>query len=759
PWRKAARGCYHGCLRNARIIQLLMVLACVLALAFVGRFSFDASSDTLVAQGDPELAYFQDIVERFGQREALFLTYTPLKGDLFSEGHLATLTELHQALEQVEGVSEVTSLLDVPLLRSPPIALKDLADGYRTIRSGADTALAQSELRNSPLFRDLLVSADGTTTAIQVELEDNAELIAARRALDAVRAPDSQATPEVEAAAADRYRELKTAHQATRAELISKVRDVRARFETQARLYLGGLPMVSADIIDFVRRDMQLLSGAVVLLMAGALYAFFGLWRWVFIPLGTVSVTVLLMLGLLGLLDQPATAVSSNFIPLLAITTISFTIHLIARYRELCISGYSDDHLALVYETMRSKLAPCLYTGLTTAVAFASLMVSDIRPVAEFGFIMVVGIVIGFVVTYSFFAGVLVLIPYGNKAKPQAQSAPLTRWFSQLATARPGSILVASVLLAVVGWGGITQLSVNNRFIDYFRSGSEIRDGMVYIDERLGGTIPFDVVLNFPPYEPEEAVDEDDDFAFEDEPDPYPERYWFTPARVALLERLENYLAGRSEVGKVISLSTLEQIARDFNDGKPLDYLQITAVLSLLPEEIHDTLIRPYASPNTGELRLAARIHETGESFDQKELFADIEQFAVQELGLDEDQVHVTGMAVLFNDMLQRLFSSQQSTILAVLGAILITFAVLLRSLRLAVLGILPTALAAEMVLAVMGLARIPLDIMTITTAAIIVGIGVDDAIHYLHRFRQERAAGADTLTAVRNSHASIGNA
>ncbi|MEO0425167.1 MAG: MMPL family transporter [Pseudomonadota bacterium] len=759
-WRRTVKGCYHGCLRNARLIQLAILLACVAALAFVGRFSFDASSDTLVAQGDPELAYFQEIVERFGQREALFLTYTPHQGELFSDQHVQVLKALQGELESVPGVLQVTSFLDVPLLRSPPVALSELADGYGTIREGADLRMARDELMGSPLFRDLLVSADGTTTALQVELKDNVPLREAKRELDVLRAVEGGVDLIEEAAAADRYRELKTAHQAERAKLLSEVRAIRAAYEDSARLYLGGVPMVSADIIDFVRRDMRLLSGAVVLLMAGALYAFFGRWRWVLIPLGTVSVTVLIMLGLLGLLGQPATAVSSNFIPLLAITTISFTIHLIARYRELCIIGYSNDHIALVYETMKSKLAPCLYTALTTAVAFASLMVSDIRPVAEFGFIMVLGIGVGLVVTYSFFAGILVMVPYSKKPKPQTQAALLTGSFSKLATSRPWTILVVSVALAAAGWAGITQLSVNNRFVDYFRSGSEIRDGMVFIDENLGGTIPFEVVLEFPPWEPEET-DEDDDFASfdDDEPDVFPERYWFTPSRVALLDRLESYLGERAEVGKVISISTLEQIARAFNDNKPLDYLQITAVLALVPEEIKASLIRPYASPATGELRLSARIHETGPKFSQEELFADIENYAVTELGLEREQVHVTGMAVLFNDMLKRLFSSQQSTLLAVLGAILLTFAVLLRSIRLAILGILPTALAAESVLAVMGWVGIPLDIMTITTAAIIVGIGVDDAIHYLHRFKEERALGHDTVTAVRNSHASIGNA
>ena len=709
------------------------------------------------------------MVDRFGEAQFVVFTYQPRDGALFSREVLDELGTLVADIGEVEGVRQVTSLFDAPLLRSPPIPLAELANGYRTLRSGdVDLALAQEELQTSPLFSDLLVSTDGRTTALRVDLEDDAALEDARRTRDEMRA--AHARGEVQAStladAEARWRDAKEQNKIERAALIAELRAVRDAHAGGADIFIGGVPMVAADIIDFVRRDMLTFGGGVVLLMAGALWAFFRRLRWVLIPLGTVSVTTLIMIGLLGFLDRPATAISGNFVALIAIITISFTIHLITRYRELCITGFSDDHVELVYEAMRSKLAPCVYTGLTTMVAFASLITSDIVPVIEFGAIMCVGIVVAFLVTYSFFAGILVMIPYSKAPKPEDRPPTLTVALGELSVNRPWTLLGGAVLLAVVGGFGVSKLSLENRFLDYFRESSEIHQGLEFIDRELGGTIPIDVVLEFEPYTPAPAAIDDDfenDFADDDfgetAADPWPERYWFTPKRVETVARMQAYLDSRPEIGKTLSVSTLERVARTFNDDEPLSYLQLSAVLALVPDEVRRSLIDPYASPTTGELRISGRIHETGPGFSKDALIRDIERHAVEELGFAPDAVHVTGMTVLFNDMLRALFTSQTSTLLFVLVATLAMFAVLLRSVTLAVVGLVPNLLAPLAVLAFMGFVGIPLDMMTITIAAIVIGIGVDDAIHYLHRCREEREAGHDAATAVRNSHRSIGNA
>lgn len=757
---RTVQRCYEGCLANARLVHVVFAAVLLVAAAHLDDFTFDASADTLVAQGDPELAFYRAMVDRFDEHEFLVLTYTPADAPLFERETLDRLGQLQRELEDVEGIAGVTSLLDAPLLRSPPVPLTQLADGYRTLADAdVDLQLARQELTSSPLFSELLVSRDGGTTALRVDLDARPDLEAARSRRDHVLG-DPTLGRRAREAADDAYRKAKARAKEERAQLIARVRAVRDRHTDHAKIFLGGVPMVTADVVQLVERDMQRFGVAVILLLAGALFLFFRRLRWVLVPVGTVGATLLVVVGTLGFLGVPATAISANFVSLISIITISFTIHLIARYRELSReTGLT--HVGRVYETMRSKLAPVLYTALTTGVAFASLVASDIVPVIQFGWIMLLGIVVAFLVTYGFFAGILVLLPDRDEHHRSDSVPLLTRLLCRLVLRGHLAIVLAGILAGVAAAALVPRLEIENRFVDYFREGSEIHDGMKEIDRKLGGTIPIDIVLRYPPWEPDTAASGafDDFGGIEAAEDAYPQRFWFTPAKLDDVHRLERYLERQPGMGKTVSVGRLEAVARTFNDGEPLDYVQLTSVLSLVPEDVRERLLEPYAAPASGELRIAGRIHETGPRFSRSELIEGIQRFAEQELGFAPGEVHVTGMAVLFDDMLRKLLRSQTSTILIVVGTITLLFAVLLRSLALALAGLLPNLLSAGILLAGMSVFGIPLDLMTIAVAAIVIGIGVDDAIHYLHRFREERAAGHSVPQAIEATHRSIGRA
>lgn len=760
---------YRRCLQQPLLVIAIVLSLCGFAANYASQFHFDASSDTLIAKNDPVLEYYREFTQRFGESPYLVLTYTPLQGDLLVREHIERIAKLESRLLAVDGVKSVTSILDAPLLNSPPVPLAKLSDGFNTLRNpSTDLQLAAGELTSSPLFRELLISADGRSTLMLITLDDDRALEAARQQRD--RPESGQAagnTREQDARGSLNYERLNEAFKLRRARLIEEVRQIRNEMPNDVQMYLGGVPMIAADMIDYVKSDMQVFGLSTLILIALSLFFFFRRWRWVLIPLGTTAITILLVIGLLGFLKQPATIISSNFISLLSITTISFTIHLIARYQELRLSGFSDNHTDLVYETMKSKLAPCVYTGLTTIAAFGSLLTSEIVPVMDLGWIMCIGIAIAFFVTYSFFASVLVLLPKGKISSTINRKPVVTRLASRLAREYSGLVLGGAVLSLVIGAYGVVNLNLDNRFIDYFRTGTEIHDGMVFIDKNLGGTIPLDIVLSFPPYQPEVATagagdNVADDFADDfdtGEIDTFPERYWFTPDKIRVVHQLQAYLDSRPEIGKVISLDNLERVARSYNDGKPLGLVEIVAVLSLIPEAVRHQLIDPYASPATGELRISTRLHEVGPNYSRDELIRDIKRYATDVLKIAPDDIQITGMAVLFNDMLNKLFRSQTSTLVFVILAILIMFALLLKSATLAFVGLFPNILAAVSILGFMGYAGIPLDMMTITISAIVIGIGVDDAIHYLHRFKEEREAGCDVKTAVANCHNSIGNA
>ena len=750
---------YWQCLQQPLLILLALAVLCGLAAYQLPTLRFDASSDSLIAQGDPELAFYNRVTGDFQEHGFLVLTYTPKHGPLFAAPEVARLATLTGELGAIEHVASVQSLLDAPLLQSPPVPLTQLADGYRTVQSpDVDLELARRELVTSPVFRDLLVSADGKTTAIRINLDAHEELAAVRRERDALRA---QGRGEVPPALEKRYYALSEQAKRQDHQTIEAVRAIRDRHQDEATMYLGGVPMVAADMIEFIKRDMSTFALVVLALLAGALYAFFRRPRWVIFPLATSGVSILLTAGALAALGQPVSAISANLVALQAIITISFTVHLIARYRELHAT-YRDDHAQcrLAYETMTSKLAPSVYTAATTMVAFASLLTADIVPITDFGWMMCLAIGISLLVTYSFFASVLVLLPKDEPAVERDQAPLITVWLADLSTRHYRKVVAGAGLLLVVSALGIQQLELGSRIVEYFRSDTEIRQGLDFIDQHLGGTIPMDIVLQLDPYSAlsENGDDMFDDFA-SDVPDAYPERFWFTPEKIALIDRLQTHVDSLPGVGKSMSLSNLERVARTFQDGEPLSYVALTAVLGKVPEDVRRNLIDPYASPSSGTLRISTRLHETGPEYQLGHIIESIHRYATESLHLPQGAVHVTGIAVLFDNMLEQLVRSQLSTLGFVVLATFTMFALLLRGLGLSVIGLVPNLLAAMVILAFMGYAGIHLDLMTITIAAIVIGIGVDDAIHYLHRYQEEINAGAVPMDAIHTTHRSIGKA
>ena len=772
---------------HPRGLALLLLGAVLLAALGGQQFRIDASSDSLVVETDPALATWRAMNARYGSGEFLVVTYEP-NTPLFETPALTALAQLVEALRAVDGVEEVQSLLDVPLLKSPPVPLDALSEGVRTLRDPTtDRSLAQKELLESPLFRNLLLSPDGQTTALQVTLspDDTYETLLGERQRWLLEAESRSLTlAEEEArsaavAALDAYKPQAAARQAA---LVAAVRTIVAQYRSSATVHLAGVPMIADDMLRFVRSDLERFSLGVLGLLVATLAYFFRSLRWVVLPLANAALTTGLMVGLLGAVGWPITVISSNFASLLIIISISLAIHLIVRFRELEVAEPTQTVPERLEATLRSKFWPCFFTAVTTMVAFGSLVTSAIVPVVDFGWMMTVGVALALGVTFVFFPLAVTVLPAGGTG-----ATPRTPVFVELlgrATARhPLALVLASGLLALGAAGGISRLDVENSFLDYFAEDTEIYQGMSYVDQKLGGTTPLDVLIDFPSLAPAE----DDPFAaptadpFGDPfGDPFAEpsgasaegpplganppskgfdRYWVTPARVALVEQAEAFLNAQPETGKVLSLGTLHALAKDFNDGRPLDGAELTLVLGAIPEAFKDTLLTPYVDTEAGQVRLAVRMLESDRSLRRDAFLKRMQEDLPEALGIAPERVTLSGMTVLMNNMLQSLFDSQRNTLLAVCLGILLTFALLFRSLSLGLLALLPNVLAAALVLGLMGWIGLPLDLMTITIAAIVIGIGVDDTIHYIHRYREEVARDGDGRAALLRSHRSIGHA
>jgi predicted RND superfamily exporter protein len=746
---------------------VVLVVVCALVV-LVGRFApdlkFDASADALTLEGDRSLDYAREIGERYTSEDFLLVTYEP-DADLFSDEVLQRLAALRDELAALDSVSSVVSILDVPLLYSPQVSLGNLGKTLPRLSDGqVDRSLAAQEFLHSPIYEGLLTNADNSVTALQVNLQRDEtyfRLLTQRedlRAQSRERQLDAQqrrALAQAEQALKDYRLEVN----ARQEKIVADMREVLAGYRDHARIFLGGVPMIAVDLIAFVKSDMRVFGIGILLFIVVLLAVIFHALRWVLIPLLICGSTTLGMVGGLVWFDWRLTVISSNFVAILLIINLSIVVHLVVRYRELAADGQSTQR-ELVLQTLESMARPCFYTTLTTLVAFATLVVSDIRPVIDFGWMMAMGVSVALVNSFVLFGACSMLLPRMH-VPPKARHRPFTRYFAVLTERFGRLILLGSLVLAGISIWGVSQLEVENRFIDNFFDTTEIYQGMETIDRELGGTIPLQVIIDADPdalaaRAASEVYDEDDPFA--DEGDTESSSLWFSRSGLDKVTRAHRYLDSLPETGKVMSLANVYQVTKDLA-GEDVDDVELAVTKSGLPDDIKAVLIDPYLSDEQDQARIVLRVMETQPDLRRNELLQRIERDMVEKLGFEEGQVKLTGMLVLYNNMLQSLFRSQILSLSTVFLAILAMFLFLFRSLKLALLAMVPNVLGAAAILGIMGITGIPLDMMTITVAAICIGIGVDDTIHYLHRYGGEFGKDRDYIATMYRCHSSIGRA
>ncbi len=734
---------------------IAVTLVAVFFLLHIPEFELDASADSLVLENDTSLKYYRGVREQYGSDDFLIVTYSPQEA-LFSEQVLADITRLRDELNNLEQVASVISLLDVPLVDSPPMTLAEISRGVRTLESeDVDIQLAEQEMRHSPLYENLLINSDGDTTAIQVNLVVNRELLDLLNNRDKLY-PKATMNPDSKARLNELSAQIKTvnlAHKIRLDQTIAQIRKIMDGHRDKAVLFLGGVPMITSDSIAFIRSDLKVFGVGVILFIVLILAVSFRHIRWVVLPLGVCLVSAGMMIGYLGWVQWPVTVVSSNFVSLLLIITLSLIIHLIVRYRELATIKPEATQYELVSETVHSKFTPSFYTSVTTMVAFGSLLVSGIRPVIDFGWMMVIGIIVSFLLAFLLFPAALMLLPRLNTPVTRDMTGAVTSAIADFIQHRTRAALWLFTALVVVGLTGIPRLSVENRFIDYYKDSTEIYQGMTLIDQKLGGTTPMDVIIDAPA---DEVLTEDE---IEDGVDITAYSYWFNSDGLREVARIHQYLDELPETGKVLSVHTGMQLLESLNKGKPYGDFKLAVVYKRLPEEVKNALITPYLSADGNQLRFSIRLYESDKSLRRQALLDKIYYDLINDFDLDPEQVTISGVAVLFNNLLQSLFKSQILTLGAVFAAILLMFMVLFRSVRLALAAIIPNIIAAGLILGLMGWIGIPLDIMTITIAAIAIGIGVDDSIHYVHRFRGEFLQDRNYWAAIKRCHNSIARA
>ena len=725
-------------LKNPKSIFVLLLITLLSFGYFSKDFRLDASSDTLLIEGDPDLDYLKEITERYGSKEFLVLTYTPEEG-MVTDISVNNLLSLKYKIQSLEWVHSVVTLLDIPLLNNSEAPLQERLKTFKTLKDeNIDIERGFQEILNSPVFRNFVISEDGKTSGIIVYIKKND-----------LKDIENKSEEEIE-----KYKDsLKKKNH----ENINQIREVIKSYEDIGKIYLGGIPMIADDMMSFIKSDIIVFGLGVLLFIIATLWFVFRKLIWIIIPISSCFFSVLIMTGLLGLLGWKVTVISSNFIALMLILTMAMNIHMSTRFLQLTNDFPNLDNFEIIIMTTGKMFWPIIYTVLTTVCAFLSLVFSGIKPIIDFGWMMTLGLITSFIITFTLLPTLLSFMSNNDIKIKQDSNSKITSFFGKISINNKSSILVITGLVVILSAIGISRLEVENSFINYFNKNTEIYKGMKLIDEKLGGTTPLEIILKFPNKTEVKTIKNDDFEDWTDEENQDDEKYWFTKDKVDKIQAVHNYLDSLTAVGKVLSFSSIIEVATQLNNNKPLGTLEMGVLYSKIPESIKKDIIDPYISIKDNEARISLRIIDSQDGLRRNDLINQINYDLENKLKLKKEEFKLAGVLILFNNLLQSLFKSQILTLGLVMIGIFAMFMILFRNVKLSLIGVVPNFIAAFFILGIIGLLGIPLDMMTITIAAITIGIAVDNSIHYIYRFKEEFLKNKDYNKTLKVCHSTVG--
>ena len=724
-------------LKNPKYI-IVFLLICLVSFGYHSKnFRLDASSDTLLLEDDPDLKYLREITNTYGSKDFLVLTYTP-KEEITSKKVVNNLLSLKYKIQSLDWVHSVITILDIPLFSSTDQPISEKLKKFKTLKDeNINIKAGFEEILSSPVFRNFVISEDGKTTGIIINLKSN---------------PNIKELKFKNNAEIERYKDsLKEKNH----ENILEIRKLINLFEKDAQIFLGGIPMIADDMISFIKNDIIYFGVGVFLFIIATLWYVFRSWIWIVIPISSCFFSVFIMVGLLGLIGWKVTVISSNFIALMLILTMAMNIHLSTRLLQLKKNNPSLNKFDLIKSSTSKMVWPIVYTVLTTICAFLSLIFSGIKPIIDFGWMMTLGLLISFSVTFLLLPTLINFFPL-TKIDIKEEKSHITNYLSNISITNKNLVIIFSSLLLFISIFGISKLEVENSFINYFKKSTEIYKGMKLIDEKLGGTTPLEIILNFPQNKIEKV--EDDEFEdWDNEDDGGNEKYWFTKDKIDRINLVHNYLETLPEIGKVLSFSSLLQVAKELNNNKELGTLEMGVLYSKLPDYIKSEIVDPYISIEKNQARINLRIKDSQPDIRRNNLIKKINSDLELELGFEKSEFKLAGVLILFNNLLQSLFKSQILTLGFVMTGIFIMFFILFKNLTLSLIGVVPNFIAAFFILGIIGLLEIPLDMMTITIAAITIGIAVDNSIHYIYRFKEEFVLKKNYEKTIKYCHSTVG--
>ena len=753
---------YKKFLERPKLILIALILIFSFSVYNAKNFQLDASADSLLLENDPDLNYLRSVNERYSSEEFFVITYSPKKK--INEESLKELRKFVDEINNIKWVSKSISVLNAPLFESSDLPLIEKIKNIQYIVTpGIEINRALNELKNSPVYKKLIINEDATTFGIVVYIKDNKEYLSALKTnkifLDKQQNSKLSEKDLKEFESQNKILEkLKKEHNKNLEFYNIEIRSHISKYKNIADINLSGIPMIADDLISFVKKDITVFGSGVFIFIIITLWFIFRDIRWVIFPLLSCLLSIAIMVGMLGYLNWKVTVISSNFISIMLILTMEINIHYVERYKQLQAEFPKKKENYLTYLTTTKIFTPILYAVLTTALAFLSLIFCDIKPVIDFGWMMTLGLFISLFVS-------MILLPYliikfKPKATPihQSKESKLAEIFSSIALNQRFLVLAFSTIILILSIYGLTKLKVENSFINYFDKKTEIYQGMKLIDEKLGGTTPLEIILKFKDSD-SKSNKNDDDFFQDSDSNEYKDSYWFTNFRVNNIVNVHQYLETLPEIGKVLSFYSVLQLGEKINDNKKLGPLEMAILYSKLPDDIKKSIVTPYVSIENNEARISLRIIDSNPNLNRKELLIKIQKDLEEKLKLNKDEFKITGILVIFNNLLQSLFDSQIKTLGITFAGIFILLLILFKSLSWSIVAAIPNFTAALFILGSLGLFNIPLDMMTITIASISVGIAIDNSIHYIYRFREEFKINKNYKKTIEICHKSVGKA
>ncbi len=728
-----------------KITLFFLVILILSSLYQSKNFNLDASSDALLLEGDPDLKYLREVNETYGSKDFLVLTYTPVSS--FTEKEtILNLQLLKSKIEKLSWVDSVITVIDVPLLKSTDEGLMERLKNYKTLAyPEIDRKRGFEEILNSPIYKNYVISEDGKTSGVVIYLKKDERLAEYIKVKDKYfdQLIDTGLTKEEEEnykKFTKEYEEYKNLYNLRNHQNITEIRDVINKYGENAKIHLGGIPMIADDMMSYIKNDIAVFGVGVFIFIILTLWFIFRNLKWVVMPLLGCSSSVILMIGLLGFVGWKVTVISSNFIALMLILNMAMNIHLTVRFLQLRKEFPELTIDKAIFETCKKMTLPILYTVLTTICAFLSLVFSGIKPIIDFGWMMTLGLIISFLITFLLLPSLISLLSSNNEIGiKDTEKSLITSALGSFTKKNRILIFGSTTIIIIFSIIGIFKLEVENSFINYFDKETEIYKGMKKIDDELGGTTPLNVILKFPTMEDNAKNKEDelDDWEEETESEEDKAKYWFTRDKMDKILKVHDYLDSLPEIGKVLSFGSILRVAEDLNN-KELQSLEIAVLYSKIPDSIKKEIVSPYISVDKDEARISVRIKDSLKELRRDDLIKKINLELNSKLGLEKKDYKLSGVLILFNNLLQSLFKSQILTLGIVLLGIYFMFFILFRNIVISFIGIVPNFIAAFFILGIIGLLEIPLDMMTITIAAITIGIAVDNSIHYIYRFKEE---------------------